>query len=73
MFELFQNARTQLAVLLCAAKADWQLIIYGGAGHSFTDRSVDAMGIPHFNYHELTDRRSWTAMRDLFSETFGPI
>lgn len=65
------DARTRLAALMISAGADWQLNIYGGAGHSFTDRSVDAMGIPHFSYHEPTDRRSWKAMRDLFDETWG--
>lgn len=65
------DARAQLAKLLAEAGADWQLNLYGGAGHSFTDRSVDAMGIPHFSYHEPTDRRSWAAMRTLLDETFG--
>ena len=65
------EARTRLVALLTAANADWQLTVYGGAGHSFTDRTVDAMGIPHFKYHEASDRRSWTAMRALFDETFA--
>lgn len=62
------EARTRLSDLMTVAGADWQLNVYGGAGHSFTDRSVDAMGIPHFRYHEPTDRRSWSAMRALFDE-----
>jgi dienelactone hydrolase len=56
-----------------AAQADWQLFIYGGAVHSFTDRAVDAMNMAAFKYHERTDRRSWAAMRQLFDETFGPL
>ena len=67
------EARTRLASLLTAAGADWQLNVYGGAGHSFTDRSVDAMNIPNFSYHAETDRRSWAAMRDLFDEAMGPV
>ena len=66
-------ARTRLAELMTAAGADWQLNVYGGAGHSFTDRSVDAMNIPNFSYHAATDRRSWAAMRDLFDEAMGPV
>jgi dienelactone hydrolase len=66
-------SRTQLAALMTAAGADWQLNVYGGAGHSFTDRSVDAMNIPNFSYHAATDRRSWAAMRDLFNETLGEV
>lgn len=65
------EARTRLANLMTTAGADWQLNVYGGAGHSFTDRSVDAMGIPHFRYHEPTDHRSWAAMRGLLDETFA--
>jgi dienelactone hydrolase len=52
------------------AGADWQLLVYGNAGHSFTDRSVDAMGMPGFAYHAPTDARSWAAMRALFDEVF---
>lgn len=64
-------ARDRFVTLMTAAKADWQMDVYGGAGHSFTDRSVDALGIAHFLYHEATDRRSWAAMRALFEETLG--
>jgi dienelactone hydrolase len=64
-------ARERLIALMNAAKADWQLLTYGRAGHSFTDKSVDAMGIAHFNYDADTDKRSWAAMRQLFDETFG--
>jgi len=56
-----------------AGHVDWRLELFGGAGHSFTNREVDAMGIPGFAYHERTDKRSWRAMRDLFDEVLGPI
>lgn len=68
-----QESRVKFAELMDAAGADWQLFIYGGAVHSFTDRSVDAMNMAAFKYHERTDRRSWAAMRQLFDETFGPL
>jgi dienelactone hydrolase len=67
------EARERFLKLMADAKADLQYINYSGAGHSFTDKSVDAMGIPGFNYHADTDRRSWAAMRDLFDETFGKM
>jgi dienelactone hydrolase len=63
-------ARERLIALMNAADADWQLLTYGRAGHSFTDTSVDAMGIAHFNYHADSDARSRAAMRQLFDETF---
>jgi dienelactone hydrolase len=53
------------------AGADWRMILYGGAGHSFTNPEVAALGRPGFEYHEPTDRRSWRAMLDLFDEAFG--
>jgi dienelactone hydrolase len=66
-------ARDRFIELMNAANADWQLLTYSTAGHSFTDRTVDALGIPGFFYHAPTDRRSWAAMRDLFDEAMGPV
>lgn len=52
--------------------ADWQLHLYGGVYHSFTDRRIDAAGIPEFaRYDAAADRRSWRAMKDLFEDAFG--
>jgi dienelactone hydrolase len=47
--------------------------VYGEAGHSFTNPGVGALGMPGFDYHAETDRRSWAAMLDLFDETLGPV
>jgi dienelactone hydrolase len=66
-------ARERFIVLMNAVGADWQLLTYGQAGHSFTDRTVDAMNMPGFRYHERTDKRSWAAMRALFDEAMGPV
>ena len=41
----------------------------GGAGHSFTNPAADSRGMQGFYYHEATDRRSWSAMIELFNET----
>lgn len=56
-----------------AGGVDWRMILYGGAGHSFTNPAADARNMPGFKYHEPTDRRSWRAMLDLFDETLGPV
>ena len=50
---------------------DWRMNLYGGAGHSFTNPDVGALGRPGFEYHAETDRRSWRAMLDLFGETLA--
>lgn len=55
---------------LSAAGADWQLHLYGGVGHSFTNKAIDALGLPGFLYHADADRRSWAALMDLFGEVF---
>jgi dienelactone hydrolase len=43
------------------AKADWQVLIFGNAVHSFSNSDADAANIPGVAYHELTDRRAWSA------------
>ena len=58
---------------MTAAGVDWQMNVYGEAGHSFTNPGVGALGRPGFDYHEESDRRSWAAMIDLFDEAFGKI
>ena len=65
------DARERFLALMRTANADCQFITYALAGHSFTDKSVDAFNMPNFKYHAPTDRRSWAAMRDLFDETLG--
>ena len=58
---------------MAAAKVDWRINVYGGVGHSFTNPDVGQLGRPGFDYHEVTDQRSWRAMLDLFGEVFGPV
>ena len=55
------------------AGADWRMIVYGGAGHSFTNPDVGAVGRIGFAYNEAADKRAWRAMLDLFDEVFGPV
>ena len=52
-------------------RVDWQLLSFGGAGHSFTNPDADARGVPGFAYNANADRRSWAAMQGLFTEVFG--
>jgi len=56
---------------MTAGGVDWQLIVYGGAVHSFTNPRAANIDLPGIAYHEPTDRRSWQAMLDLFGEVFG--
>ena len=52
------------------AGIDWQVHLYGGVGHSFTNPEIDAWNLPGFAYHEVADRRAWAAMIGLFGEVF---
>jgi dienelactone hydrolase len=61
--------RTAFESEMKAAGLDWRLLLYGGAGHSFTNPAADSRGMQGFYYHEATDRRSWSAMIELFNET----
>ena len=56
-----------------SAKAqDWQLHLFGGVGHTFTDRRIDALHLPGMAYDAAADRRSWGMMRTLLKECFEP-
>jgi len=55
---------------LTEAGVDWQLHLYGGIGHSFTNREIDAWNLPGFFYDEKADRRSWAALLQLLGEAF---
>jgi dienelactone hydrolase len=47
---------------------DWQVVLYGGAKHSFTNPAANDP--KSAIYDEKADKRSWTAMQALFGETF---
>ncbi len=52
------------------AGADWQLVSYGGAVHSFTDWNAGTDNSRGAAYNERADRRSWEAMKAFFAELF---
>jgi dienelactone hydrolase len=50
------------------AKVDWQLVKYGGAVHSFTEKEAGDNPKAGAAYNEKADRRSWEAMKEFFGE-----
>jgi dienelactone hydrolase len=56
-----------------AGVSDWQMLVFGGVVHSFTNPGADALGIPGLRFDANADRRSWQAMLALFAETLGPV
>ena len=52
------------------AGADWQMVFYGGAVHSFSNPQAGADASKGVAYNEVADRRSWQAMKQFFDEIF---
>ncbi len=53
-----------------AAKVDYQLIMYAGAVHAFTQKGAGDDPAKGAAYNAAADRRSWIAMKDFFAEIF---
>ncbi len=53
------------------AEADWQIIIYGGTVHSFTNPEADRLGTAGLAYNKSSDERSWRTMVAFFEEIFA--
>ena len=60
----FQDAMRQ-------AKADWQMILFGGAVHSFTNPEATGHHIPGVAYDAKTAARSFKYMEIFFKEIFS--
>ena len=56
---------------MTAGKADWQMHLYGGVVHSFTNKDAAARGMPDaIRYSAEADMRSWESLVDLLQEVF---
>jgi dienelactone hydrolase len=55
---------------LTQAGVDWQLHLYGGVGHSFTNPEIDAWNLPGFAYDAQADARAWAALAQLLGDVF---
>ena len=56
---------------LRAAGAHWEMDIYGGARHGFTNPQAVKYGMDNLEYDPVADRRSWERMRDFLAEVFA--
>lgn len=66
-----EETARELREVLSQAGAEWQMIYYGGAQHSFTNPNVDEKGIEGLAYDRQADERSWRSMRAFFDEVLG--
>jgi dienelactone hydrolase len=51
--------------------ADWQLHVFGGVGHTYTNPRIDALGIAGFAYDAKAERRAWALAMSLLDEVFA--
>lgn len=56
---------------MAAADADWQLVVYGRALHSFTNEAVDGLGDARMAYDRSADIQSWAALRGFLDDSFA--
>ncbi len=64
----------QLQTYLSAMEAsglDYQMVIYGGAKHAFTNPNADQHQMAALGYNAGADKRSWDHMRRFFNALFG--
>jgi dienelactone hydrolase len=48
----------------------WQINIYGGAKHGFTNPEADKRGVPALGYDPAADAASWAAMTAFYADIF---
>jgi dienelactone hydrolase len=52
------------------AGVDYEITIYGGAVHAFTNPNAGSDNSKGMAYNEKADKRSWEAMKSFFNEIF---
>lgn len=55
---------------LNAAGADWEMVVYSGARHGFTNPHASQYGMDGISHNEKADQRSWALMQSFFEEIF---
>lgn len=66
--EVIGNFRDKLD----AAGADWELVVYGGVRHGFTNPGADKHGIENIKYDAVADARSWARTQAFLEEVLAP-
>lgn len=66
------EARQKFVEEMTEGKVDWQMHLYGGVVHSFTNKEADSRGMPDMiRYSASADARSWEALVDFLEEIFA--
>ena len=65
-----EQERTVFQSEMRDAGVDWQMHLYGGTVHSFTNIEADKRGKPEaMRYSPDADARSWASMQELLGES----
>jgi dienelactone hydrolase len=65
-----RDQRAAFEAEMTEAGATWQMHVYGGARHAFTERNVDPERSPGCAYHERADQSSSAALAEVLSSAF---
>jgi dienelactone hydrolase len=63
--------RAGFAAEMDRKQVDWQLHLFGGVGHAYTNPDIDRLNKPGYGYNPFADKRSWMMMLALFEEAFA--
>ncbi|MBN9087645.1 MAG: dienelactone hydrolase family protein [Reyranella sp.] len=61
---------SEFVTQMSAATIDWEIQVYAGVQHSFTNPELTDDSVPGQRYDAAADARSWKAMVDLLREVF---
>jgi len=61
---------TAFKAALSEAGVDWEMDVYAGARHGFTNPDAGSFGMEALAYNEKADQRSWARMQAFFDEIF---
>ncbi len=50
---------------------DWQMVLFGGAKHGFSDPNAAQYSMKEFDYNEAADRQSWKQVALFLKELFA--
>ncbi len=67
-----QDQRLAFQDEMRTGNVDWQMHLYGGVVHSFTNEQAARANRPEaVRYSATADQRSWASLRELFQEAFA--
>ncbi len=63
--------RAQFTSEMSSKGIDWQMHIFGGVGHSYTNPGIDSYCLEGFAFDQVARQRSWQLMCSMLAETLS--